>query len=233
AFAAVGSYLAAVIVEPIAANMDLVPPAPGFLEGLRRRCDEAGALLVFDEVITGFRVGAGGAQTMYDVTPDLSMFGKVIGGGLPLAALAGRAVVMDELAPLGSVYQAGTLSGNPLATAAGLAVLALLDDGAYEELTARASRFADGLRDALAPSSAKAQVTQAGTLTGIFFADTPITRFADAQAADHEQYARFFHAMLDRGIFLPPSGYEAMFVSLAHTADDIDRTIAAAAEAAL
>ena len=233
AFAAVGSDLAAVIVEPIAANMGLVPPAPGFLQGLRRRCDDVGALLVFDEVITGFRVGAGGAQHMYDVAPDLSMFGKVIGGGLPLAALGGRAAVMDELAPLGAVYQAGTLSGNPLATAAGLAVLAQLDTAAYEDLTARASRLADGLRDALAASSAKAQVTQAGTLTGIFFADSPVTRFADAQSADHEQYARFFHAMLDRGIFFPPSGYEAMFVSLAHSEEDIDRTIAAAAESAI
>ena len=137
-------------MEPIAANMGLVAPAPGFLEGLRRRCTDAGALLVFDEVITGFRVGPAGAQGLYGITPDLSMFGKVIGGGLPLAALGGRADVMDELAPLGPVYQAGTLSGNPLATAAGLAVLAQLDDAAYADLTVRATRFADGLRDALA-----------------------------------------------------------------------------------
>ena len=187
---------------------------------------------MFDEVITGFRVGPAGAQGMYGITPDLSMFGKVIGGGLPLAALGGRADIMDELAPLGPVYQAGTLSGNPLATAAGLAVLSQLDDDAYAELTARASRFADGLRDALAHSQVKAQVTQVGTLTGLFFADTPVTRFSDAQAADHAHYARFFHGMLDRGVFFPPSGYEAMFVSLAHTDADIDRTLTAVGDAA-
>ena len=149
AFAEHGEDLAAVLVEPVAANMGLVAPRPGFLEGLRRRCTQAGALLVFDEVITGFRLGRGGAQAMFGVTPDLSMFGKVIGGGLPLAALGGRADVMDELAPLGPVYQAGTLSGNPLATAAGLAALAHLDDAAYQELTARVTRFADGVRGAL------------------------------------------------------------------------------------
>jgi glutamate-1-semialdehyde 2,1-aminomutase len=231
-FAELGDQLAAVLVEPIAANMGLVAPAPGFLDGLRGRCTDAGTLLVFDEVITGFRVGMAGAQGLYGITPDLSMFGKVIGGGLPLAALGGRADVMDELAPLGPVYQAGTLSGNPLATAAGLAVLAQLDVAAYEDLTARAGRFADGLRHALEQSPVKAQVTQVGTLTGLFFADTPVTRFSDAQAADHAQYARFFHGMLDRGVFLPPSGYEAMFVSLAHSDADIDRTITAAAAAA-
>jgi glutamate-1-semialdehyde 2,1-aminomutase len=231
-FAELGDQLAAVLVEPIAANMGLVAPAPGFLEGLRRRCTATGALLVFDEVITGFRVGLAGAQGMYGITPDLSMFGKVIGGGLPLAALGGRADIMDELAPLGPVYQAGTLSGNPLATAAGLAVLSLLDDAAYADLTARATRFADGLRDALAGGPVKSQVTQVGTLTGLFFSDTPVTRFSDAQAADHAQYARFFHGMLQRHTFLPPSGYEAMFVSLAHTDEDIDRTLAAATEAA-
>jgi glutamate-1-semialdehyde 2,1-aminomutase len=169
---------------------------------------------------------------MYGLTPDLSMFGKVIGGGLPLAALGGRADVMDELAPLGPVYQAGTLSGNPLATAAGLAVLSQLDDGAYTDLTARAARFADGLRDALIVSPVKAQVTQVGTLTGLFFSDTPVTCFSDAQGADHERYARFFHGMLDAGVFLPPSGYEAMFVSLAHTDAVIDRTVTVVGEAA-
>ena len=222
-FAEFGDQLAAVLVEPIAANMGLVAPAPGFLEGLRRRCTDAGALLVFDEVITGFRVGPAGAQGLYGITPDLSMFGKVIGGGLPLAALGGRADLMDELAPLGPVYQAGTLSGNPLATAAGLAVLSQLDDAAYVDLTARATSFADGLRDALAGrvpeprtgAPVRSQVTQVGTLTGLFFSDTPVTCFRDAQSADHAQYARFFHGMLDAGVFLPPSGYEAMFVSLA------------------
>jgi len=229
-FADFGEQLAAVLVEPIAANMGLVAPAAGFLDGLRRRCTGAGALLVFDEVITGFRVGPAGAQGMYGITPDLSMFGKVIGGGLPLAAIGGRADVMDELAPLGPVYQAGTLSGNPLATAAGLAVLSQLDTAAYSELTARAARFADGLRGVLAAAPFAAQVTQVGTLTGLFFADAPVTRFSEAQAADHARYARFFHGMLERGNFLPPSGYETMFVSLAHTDADIERTLTAVSE---
>jgi len=220
-----------VLVEPIAANMGLVAPAPGFLEGLRRRCTDAGALLVFDEVITGFRVARGGAQELAGVVPDLSMFGKVVGGGLPLAALAGRADVMDELAPTGPVYQAGTLSGNPLATAAGLAVLSHLDDDAYRALTARATRYADGLRDALDRSGVKAQVAQAGTLTGVFFAGAPVTDFADAQAADHARYAQVFHHLLDAGVFWPPSSYEAMFVSLAHSDADLDRTCDALASA--
>ena len=211
-----GTDLAAVLVEPVAANMGLVPPADGFLDGLRRRCTEAGALLVFDEVITGFRLGPSGAQGMYGVTPDLSMFGKVVGGGLPLAAVGGRADLMDCLAPVGAVYQAGTLSGNPLATAAGLTVLSLLDDAAYADLTKRATRFADGLRDACTSAGVDAQVTQVGTLTGIFFSAAPVTDYDGARAADHAAYGRFFHAMLDRGVFLPPSGYETMFVSLAH-----------------
>jgi glutamate-1-semialdehyde 2,1-aminomutase len=229
-FAEVGDQLAAVLVEPVAANMGLVPPAAGFLDGLRERCTAAGALLVFDEVITGFRLGTGGAQARFGITPDLTLLGKVIGGGLPLAAVGGRADVMDELAPLGPVYQAGTLSGNPLATAAGLAVLGELDEGAYETLTGRATRFAEGLRDALSASDAAVQVTQVGTLTGVFFADAPVARFADAQAADHARYAQLFHFALERGVFLPPSGYETMFVSLAHTDSDIDRTVAVIAE---
>jgi glutamate-1-semialdehyde 2,1-aminomutase len=227
AFDRYGSELAAVLVEPVAANMGLVPPADGFLAGLRRRCTDAGALLVCDEVITGFRLGPDGAQGRYGITPDLSMFGKVVGGGLPLAALGGRAEIMDHLAPLGPVYQAGTLSGNPLATAAGLAVLHELDDQAYEDLTAKATRFADGLSKALPD----AQITQVQTLTGVFFSPKPVTNYEEAQAADHESYARFFHAMLDRGIFLAPSGYETLFVSLAHTDALIDQTISAVDEA--
>jgi glutamate-1-semialdehyde 2,1-aminomutase len=230
-FAELGPEIAAVLVEPVAANMGLVEPVPGFLDGLRQRCTDAGALLVFDEVITGFRVARGGAQELTGITPDLSMFGKVIGGGLPLAAVGGRADLMDELAPLGPVYQAGTLSGNPLATAAGLAALSLLDDDAYATLTASATRYADGLRDALTDCPVKAQVTQAATLTGVFFADSPVRDFADARAADHATYARTFRALLDVGVFWPPSGYEAMFVSLAHTAADIDRTCEALAAA--
>jgi glutamate-1-semialdehyde 2,1-aminomutase len=221
AFGRHGAQLAAAIVEPVAANMGLVPPAEGFLAGLRRRCTDAGALLICDEVITGFRLGPAGAQGAYGLAPDLSMFGKVVGGGLPLAAVGGRAELMDQLAPLGPVYQAGTLSGNPLATAAGLAVLAELDDAAYAGLTAKATRFADGLARALPD----AQVTRAGTLTGLFFADAPVTDYDEAQKADHPRYARFFHALLDTGVFLAPSGYETLFVSLAHTDDLIDQTI--------
>ncbi|HEY7107670.1 MAG TPA: glutamate-1-semialdehyde 2,1-aminomutase [Acidimicrobiia bacterium] len=228
AFAQFGDELAAVIVEPIAANMGLVAPADGFLARLRERCTAANALLVFDEVITGFRVGLAGAQGLFGVTPDLSMFGKVVGGGFPLAAIGGRADVMDELAPLGPVYQAGTLSGNPVATAAGLAVLSLLDDAAYTDLTARATRLADGLRSASADTGRAVQVVRVGALTGLFFAATPVRDYDGARAADHDAYARFFHAMLDRGVFLPPSGYEAVFVSLAHDDAELDHALDAA-----
>jgi glutamate-1-semialdehyde 2,1-aminomutase len=231
-FARVGDDVAAVLVEPVAANMGLVLPNDGFLAALRRRCDERGALLVFDEVITGFRVAPGGAQQLSGVTPDLSLLGKVVGGGLPLAAVGGRADLMDELAPVGPVYQAGTLSGNPLATAAGLAVLALLDAAAYERLEATATRLADGLSDALASAGVTAQVPRARTLVGLFFADAPVRDYDDAKAADHKAYASFFHGLLDRGVYLAPSGYEAIFPSLAHSDDDLDRTLAAAGEAA-
>jgi glutamate-1-semialdehyde 2,1-aminomutase len=233
AFARFGAELAAVIVEPVAANMGLVPPGDGFLQRLRERCTAAGALLVFDEVITGFRLGLAGAQGFYGITPDLSMFGKVVGGGFPLAALGGRADVMDELAPLGPVYQAGTLSGNPVATAAGLAVLSLLDDDSYTDLTQRVTRFTEGLRGAFATTDTKAEVVHVGTLCGLFFAGAPVHDYADAQAADHARYARFFHGMLERGVFLPPSGYETMFVSLAHTDTQLDSIVDAASEAAI
>jgi glutamate-1-semialdehyde 2,1-aminomutase len=228
-----GADVAAVLVEPIAANMGLVPPAEGYLAGLRERCTRAGALLVCDEVITGFRVGAGGAQVRFDFTPDLSIFGKVVGGGLPLAALGGPAALMDELAPLGPVYQAGTLSGNPLATAAGLTALALLDAGAYDALEAIAARLALGLRAAFTEAGATVQVTQAYTLVGVFFSPTPIRNYEEARAADHKRYASFFHGLLDRGVYFAPSGYETLFPSLAHTDADIDRTIDAVAESVL
>ena len=224
--------IAAVLVEPVAANMGLVPPADGFLAHLRRRCSEHGALLVFDEVITGFRVAPGGAQQHYDITPDLSMFGKIVGGGLPLAAVGGSAVVMDHLAPVGEVYQAGTLSGNPLATAAGLAALAQLDAAVYATLEQRVARLGAGLAEALAAAGLAAQTPRVTTLTGLFFSPTPVHDYAEAQAADHARFAAFFHAMLRRGVFLAPSGYETMFVSLAHTDEDIDRTIALAKDAA-
>jgi len=224
AFDRYGADLAAVIMEPVAANMGLVPPADGFLTRLRARCTEAGALLICDEVITGFRLGPAGAQGHFGITPDLSMFGKVAGGGLPLAAVAGRADVMDHLAPVGPVYQAGTLSGNPLATAAELAVLRELTPARYDELETKAARFADGLRHALPDAC----VTRVGTLTGFFFSPDPVTNYAAAQQADHARYAQLFHHLLDAGHFLAPSGYETLFVSLAHTDEQIDETVAAA-----
>lgn len=227
-FAAHGADIAAVLVEPIAANMGLVPPVAGFLEHLRRRCTEHGSLLVFDEVITGFRVGRAGAQGRFGITPDLSIFGKVLGGGLPLAAIAGPAAVMDELAPVGPVYQAGTLSGNPLATAAGLAVLAELDDASYVELERRAALLADGLREVFRDAGVAARLPRAFTIDGLFFSDRDVDDYGAAQEADGERYSRFFHGMLDRGIFLAPSAYESIFPSLAHTDADIERTIVTA-----
>jgi glutamate-1-semialdehyde 2,1-aminomutase len=223
-----GDDVAAVLVEPIAANMGLVPPRDGFLAGLRARCTDHGAVLVCDEVITGFRVGLDGAQGRYGITPDLSLFGKVVGGGLPLAAVGGRAAIMDELAPAGPVYQAGTLSGNPLATAAGLAVLAELDASAYGELERTAQSLADGLHDAISSAHVPVQVTRAFTLVGLFFSAEPVYDYEAAKRADHARYARFFHGLLDRGVYIAPSGYETLFPSLAHSDDDIARTVRAA-----
>jgi glutamate-1-semialdehyde 2,1-aminomutase len=225
-----GADVAAVLVEPIAANMGLVPPDDGYLAGLRERCTQHGALLVCDEVITGFRVGLGGAQERFGITPDLSIFGKVVGGGLPLAAIGGPAALMDELAPLGPVYQAGTLSGNPLATAAGLAVLAQLDAASYDALEASAARLADGLAGACKNAGVAAQVTRAFTLVGIFFSPTPVRNYEQARAADHARYASVFHGLLDRGVYFAPSGYETLFPSLAHTDAEINRTVEAVAE---
>ena len=231
-----GDDVACVIVEPVAANMGLVPPLPGFLEGLRAACDRAGALLVFDEVITGFRLGPGGAQERYGVRPDLSVLGKVIGGGLPLAAFGGRRDVMEVLAPLGPVYQAGTLSGNPLATAAGLAVLDHLDDAAYTMLAGRAAELGPALAGVFAEAGVPAQVPVVGPLVGVFFAESPVTDYDGARAAcAGTTYASFFRAMLERGVALAPGPYEVLFPSLAHTRDDIERTVdqARAAVAAL
>ena len=230
-FSTFGRDIAAVLVEPIAANMGLVAPEPGYLEGLRERCSAAGALLVFDEVITGFRVGLAGAQGLFGVRPDLSIFGKVVGGGLPLAALGGPAAIMDELAPLGAVYQAGTLSGNPLATAAGLAVLAHLDGEAYAALEGKAQRLEATLRDACAAASVPARVTRVATLVGVFFTTSKVRDYEGARAADHERYARCFHALLDRGVFFAPSGYETLFVSLAHDDDAHAATASAIVQA--
>ena len=223
----IGPDVACVIVEPVAANMGLVPPATGFLEGLRDACDRAGALLVFDEVITGFRLGPGGAQERFGVTPDLTTLGKVIGGGLPLAAFGGRADVMAHLAPEGPVYQAGTLSGNPLATAAGLAVLDELDADLFAALEDKVTRFADLLDGAL-PG---VHVVREGTLLGLFFGDRPAHDYDTARACDEKAYAAFFHAMLERRVALAPGAYEAVFVGLAHDDAELARVAELAAGA--
>ncbi|HXR29917.1 MAG TPA: aminotransferase class III-fold pyridoxal phosphate-dependent enzyme, partial [Solirubrobacterales bacterium] len=212
----------------IAANMGVVPPAEGFLEFLREATRKAGTLLVFDEVITGFRVARGGAQQLYGVEPDLTVLGKVIGGGLPAAAFAGPRELLERVAPAGDVYQAGTLSGNPLATAAGLATLRELDAGAYERLGVLTDRLADGLGALTADRPL--QVAAAPGLVTLFFSSTPIVDFAGATACDLGAHARFCRAMLDRGVYPPPSQFEAWFVSLAHDEATIDRTLEAAAE---
>ena len=225
--------VAAVIVEPVAANMGLVAPAPGFLEGLRTACDASGSLLIFDEVITGFRLARGGAAERFGVTPDLWCFGKVIGGGLPVGAFGGRWNVMEHLAPLGGVYQGGTLSGNPLAMAAGRATLELLDDGAFDRLTATAARLADGLATAFNDAGLDAVLPRVGSLLGCFFGDVAPTDFDEAKVlADNGIYPKVFHALLDRGVALAPGAYEALFPSLAHSDEVIDETIAIAVEAA-
>lgn len=212
--------VAAVFVEPVAANMGVVAPSPGFLEGLRTECDRVGALLVFDEVITGFRLGTGGAQAKYDVRPDLTCFGKVIGGGLPIGAVGGRRDIMENLTPLGSVFHAGTLAGNPLATAAGLAALNELTGDVYMELLARARNLSALLRDACASNGIRAQFPVVGTLVGMHFGDALTdapTNFDEAKTTDEKMYAKVFHAMLDAGIGMAPGAYEALFVGLAHT----------------
>lgn len=224
----IGPDVACVIVEPVAANMGLVAPGPGFLEGLRAACDAAGALLVFDEVITGFRLARGGAQELYGVRPDLTCFGKIIGGGLPIGAFGGRADVMGVLAPLGPVYQAGTLSGNPLATAAGLAALALLEPDVYPLLAARASRLAAGLGDALAAAGIPGQVPTVGPLVGVHLSTTPAVDYDTAKTTDEAAYAALFHALLRHGVALAPGPYEVAFPGLAHTDDVLDAVIAAA-----
>jgi glutamate-1-semialdehyde 2,1-aminomutase len=220
--------IAAVIVEPVAANMGVVPPAPGFLKALREITSKNGALLIFDEVITGFRVCYGGAQTLFDITPDLTTLGKIIGGGLPVAAYAGRRDLMDRVAPLGPVYQAGTLSGNPLAMSAGIASLDLLAaPGFYEQLEVRSKRLADGIAAALRETGAPATAARVGSLLTLFFSREPVTDYASAKKCDTRRFAGFFRGMLDRDVFLAPSQFEALFVSSAHTDADIDRTLAA------
>ena len=224
AVATYGEGLAAVIVEPVAGNMGVVPPDPRFLPALRALCDASGALLVFDEVITGFRVARGGAQELLGVLPDLTVLGKIVGGGLPLAAFGGRADVMERLAPSGDVYQAGTLSGNPLATAAGLSVLRRLrDESVYDELETRAARLADGL----APFG---RVQRVGAMLTLFAGSDPVTNFAQASRSDTQLYGALFRHLLERGVYVAPSQFEAMFVSLAHGEREIDRTVEAVSD---
>jgi len=223
--------IAAVIVEPIAGNMGLVPPADGFLGALRDVCTASGALLIFDEVISGFRAAAGGAQAVYDVRPDLTCLGKIIGGGLPVGAYGGRADLMDLVSPAGPVYQAGTLSGNPLAMTAGLWCLENLSAKVYTGLAALGARLAAGLADAARSAGVDVQVNAFGSLLTPFFTSKPVRDFASATGADTERYARFFRGLIARGIYPPPSQFEAWFLSAAHTAKDIDKTIRAAREA--
>jgi glutamate-1-semialdehyde 2,1-aminomutase len=225
--------IACVIVEPVAANMGLVPPAAGFLADLRAACDAAGALLIFDEVITGFRLGLGGAQGQYGVRPDLTCFGKVIGGGLPIAAFGGREDVMAGLAPLGPVYQAGTLSGNPLATAAGLAALAELDSELFGTLAARAARLGAGLADAIGAAGLPIRVPVVGPLVGLHFSAIPAVDYDTARTTDTGLYGAFFHAMLRRGVAMAPGPYEVAFPGLAHDDAVVDSVLAAAHDAAL
>ncbi len=231
-FDAHGAAIAAVIVEPVAGNMGVVPPAPGFLEGLRELCTRHGAVLIFDEVITGFRIAYGGAQALYGVRPDLTCLGKIIGGGLPVGAYGGREDLMRHVAPLGGVYQAGTLSGNPLAVAAGLATIRALGRAdVYARLDALGLRLADGLAAGARAAGVTATVNRVGSMLTAFFAAGPITDYARARRSDTERYARFFHAMRERGVYFAPSQFEAAFVSLAHTDADIDATVKSAADA--
>lgn len=223
-----GPDLAAIIIEPVAGNMGLVPPAPGFLDFLRDITRSSGALLIFDEVMTGFRVALGGAQELYNITPDLTCLGKVIGGGLPCAAYGGRREIMEFVAPLGPMYQAGTLSGNPLAMAAGIATLRNLNPGLYAGLEQAGQRLLDGMQAESEGAGVDLQVAQAGSMLGFFFASEPVTDYATARrVVDPGRYRRFFHSMLDQGVYFAPSQFEAGFLSIAHTSEVIEATLAA------
>ena len=230
-FDSVGSEIACVIVEPVGGNMGCVPPEHGFLELLRDLTAKAGALLVFDEVMTGFRLAAGGAQELYGVQPDLTTLGKVIGGGLPVGAYGGRADIMDHVAPVGPVYQAGTLAGNPLAVAAGLTTLRnLRSSDAYTRLDALAGRLERGIHEMCVERGARLQVNRVGSMLTLFFTETPVVDFATARKSDTAHFSRFFRKMLERGIYWPPSQFETAFVSTAHSESDIDRTVEAIGE---
>ena len=231
-FESYAGQVAGVIVEPVAGNMGVVPPAPGFLEGLRRLTREHGALLILDEVITGFRVAYGGAQALYGVSADITCLGKIIGGGLPVGAYGGRRDIMEVVAPLGPMYQAGTLSGNPLAVSAGVAtVRALQSPGVYERLEAMSARLVEGLRDAAEEAHRPATINRVGSMFTCFFTPGPVHTQVQVEASDTSTYGRFFHGMLDRGVYMAPSQYEAAFLSLSHSDEDVETTIAAAREA--
>jgi len=232
AFKAHPDEIAGVIVEPVAGNMNLIAPRPGFLQGLRELCDRYGAVLIFDEVMTGFRVHLRGAQGLYNVTPDLTTLGKVIGGGMPVGAFGGKRAIMHKIAPLGPVYQAGTLSGNPVAVAAGLATLnAIQAPGFYERLSERTRALTDGLTTVAAKAGVAFSAQSIGGMFGIYFAANAPTSYAEVMASDKEAFNRFFHRMLDSGVYLAPSAYEAGFVSAAHTVADVEETVRLAAEA--
>jgi len=232
AFAEIGPEVACVIVEPVAGNMNCIPPVPGFLEALREECTQHGAVLIFDEVMTGFRVAKGGAQELYGITPDLTTLGKIVGGGMPVGAFGGRRDIMEHIAPLGPVYQAGTLSGNPVAMAAGLATLAGLEaPGFHARLAAATDRLVRGLRDAAKSAGVPVATNHVCGMFGLFFTAAPqVNSYAGATACDVERFRRFFHGMLAEGVYLAPSAFEAGFVSAAHTDADIDATVAAAAQ---
>jgi len=234
-FAEIGDQIAAIIVEPVAGNMNCIPPVKGFLEGLRAVCDHHKAVLIFDEVMTGFRVSPGGAQTHYGITPDLTTLGKVIGGGLPVGAFGGKQEIMEHIAPLGPVYQAGTLSGNPLSMAAGMATLSLASQpGVHDDLSAKAQRLVQGITSKAEAIGIAMSYNQVGGMFGLFFlgenmpAGETITGYEQVMNSDQERFKAFFHGMLEQGVYLAPSAFEAGFVSAAHTNDDIDATIAAA-----
>ena len=232
-FAEIGQQIACIIVEPVAGNMNCIPPVPGFLECLREVCDASGAVLIFDEVMTGFRVALGGVQGLYGIQPDLTTLGKVIGGGMPVGAFGGKREVMEQISPLGPVYQAGTLSGNPVAMAAGLKTLELIArPGFFEQLTATTSRLLAGVQAAADNAGIALATNQVGAMFGLFFTDTgKVTNFAQSTACDQERFKRFFHAMLEQGVYLAPSAFETGFVSAAHNEEDIDNTIKAAEKA--
>lgn len=231
-FAARGTEIAAVMVEPVAGNMGVIPPRPDFLAGLREITRRHGALLILDEVITGFRIAWGGAQEIFGICPDLTCLGKIVGGGLPVGVYGGRADIMDQVAPLGSIYQAGTLSGNPLAMAAGIETLTLLQaPGFYADLESKGKRLADGLGQAAAATRVPVHTNRVGSMLTGFFTGTPVTDYATAKTADTQRYGTFFRAMLARRVSLAPSQFEAAFVSAAHTSEDLDATVAAAREA--